>query len=256
MSFGREGWTGKETHTKSCSSEDSLLKNLHTTRYNRALGCHQHRWQRLPGLCEELWQTLDLQSGHHNHGIILQRDVTASSLFFLPSLLQDRDCRSRVSMRVGGEGQHLLCPLLWTGCCGSWEGKHQGCFHQWPWLPLGCQVKANPACPKEQPCFWQQRAVSYCSSVSLPMLGLPTSFNPARENLLLCQGADTELKSPMFCGPIFCKGLFSSSELGCTCGAWSRSPSQPYIREEVVEVPGAAQGRKASVAISDRFPET
>lgn len=85
----------------------------------------------------------------------------------------------------------------------------------------------------------------------MPVLGLPTSFSPARENLLLCLGADTELNSPYSAAhpsttayfPLYVQSL-------------KQKPSQPYVLEEVVEVLGAAQGRKASVAISDHFPET
>lgn len=47
--------------------------------------------------CEELLQTLHWESGHRNHGIVLQRchSEYLSSSF---SLLQDRNCRSRVSI--------------------------------------------------------------------------------------------------------------------------------------------------------------
>lgn len=61
-------------------------------------------------------------------------------LLSLPSFLQDRNYRSRVSMWVGGGGQHLLNPSLWTDCCSSWEGK-LGLF-----LPL---ASASPGLPGE-----------------------------------------------------------------------------------------------------------
>lgn len=88
------------------------------------------------------------------HGIILQRDVTASTcpLSFYLYLLFYKTRTRDPELAPGWEEEGSICYIpLYEQTAAAAEKANYSCFYHYPHLPLGCQVKVNTARLKEQP---------------------------------------------------------------------------------------------------------